>query len=474
VTLRARFDHLSAPVVGLLAAITLFALLSVDVMTLEAIQASRISIGRTRRAQTLLGSVRASLLDAETGERGFLLTGRGDYLEPFQSAVDEIPGQLTELLEAVADDPGQQRDARELVRLASKKLDELRLTIDQRFKHETAAAVAMVRSESDKQLMDRIRTLLVGLREQEERLLEARTVAARRRLDRAIWIDAAGGTGLLLLGVLLFRINRDIARREHLEVELREEVAFREQFIAILGHDLRNPLNAIAMSGQRLAAPGGVNEKFQRYPRIICSSADRMRRMVDQLLDMTRARRARGIPIEPDAETDLADLARRAADEIATANAEVDIAIDAPEQVVGTWDPDRLMQAVSNLVGNAVVHGRGRVTVRVGKQQGSAILEVHNAGPAVPEDVRERLFEPFYGATHPGTERRGLGLGLFITDRIVEAHGGRIEVQSTDADGTTFTVLLPTTPVNTRPSSSTKHGATRTRHGGPSVGREPI
>src|SRR5437763_12500458 len=124
---RARFHRLSASVVALLAAITLFALLSVDVMTLAAIQTSRISIGRTRRAQTLIGSVRASLLDAETGERGFLLTGRGDYLEPFQSAVDEIPGQLSELLETVADDPAQQRDARELVRLARRKLDELRL-----------------------------------------------------------------------------------------------------------------------------------------------------------------------------------------------------------------------------------------------------------------------------------------------------------------------------------------------------------
>ena len=445
--MRARFGQLSAPVVALLAAVTLFALLSVDVMTLAAIEVSRTSIGRARRAQTLISSIRGSLLDAETSERGFLLTGRGDYLEPFQSAVDDIPGQLTELLEVVADDPGQQRDARELVRLASKKLEELRLTIDQRFKHETAAAVAVVRSDHDKQLMDRIRALLVGLREQEDRLLEVRTVAARGRLDRAIWIDAIGGSGLLLLGVLLFRINRDIARREHLEAELREEVSFREQFIAILGHDLRNPLNAILMSGQRLAAPGAVNENSQKYPRMICSSADRMRRMVDQLLDMTRARRSGGIPIVlPDQEIDLTDLARRAADELRTANADVDIAIEAPEQVVGTWDPDRLMQAVSNLVGNAVVHGRGRVTVRVGKQQGSAILEVHNAGPAVPEDARRRLFQPFHGAAHPRTDSRGLGLGLFITDRIVEAHGGRIEVQSTDADGTTFTVLLPTRP----------------------------
>lgn len=435
-------DRRSAPIVALLAAATLFALFAVNIITLTAIDAGRVSIERTRRAQTLLSAIRASLLDAETGQRGFLLTGRADYLEPFQTAFDELPTDLTELLDVVADDPGQRRDARELERLATRKLAELRLTIDQRFKHETAAAVAVVRSDGEKQVMDRMRALLTALQDQEEHLLETRTVAARGMLDRAIWIDAIAGSALVMLGFLLFRINRDIARRKQLEADLREEVAFREQFIGILGHDLRNPLSAIAMSASRLAAPGAIGEALARYPQVIVRSADRMRRMVDQLLDMTRARRG-GIPIRPHPETDLVDITRRVADELKTANADVDISIEAPDRVVGTWDPDRLLQAVSNLIGNAIVHGTGPVDVRVHGKSESAILEVHNGGPPVPAEMHGRLFQAFHGAAHAGVARNGLGLGLFITKRIVDAHGGRIDVRSSEELGTTFTVRLP-------------------------------
>ena len=442
--MRVSSRRLSAPLVALFAAVTLFALFAVNVMSLAAIHSSRLSIARTRRAQTLLYSIRADIVDAETGQRGFLLTGRGDYLEPFQSAVDEIPSDLVELLEMVAGDTGRQRDVRELQGLTVKKLNELRFTVDLELNHETAAALAIVRSDGGKRLMDRIRALLADLRDDEDHRLEARMVAARRSLDRAIWIDAVAGTALLVLGALLFRINRDIARREQLERELREEVYFREQFIGILGHDLRNPLSAIMMNGRRLNAPFVSREVVARAGQIISSAAHRMRRMVDELLDMTRARRAGGIAIQRRPDTDLVLVARRASEELRSANPQAEVVVDAREPVFGSWDSDRLMQVVSNLVGNAIVHGRGRVDVRVRGTEEHATLEIHNGGPTLPNEIRDRLFEAFHGVADGGDERKGLGLGLFITERIVEAHGGRVEVHSTDEDGTTFTVQLPT------------------------------
>ena len=133
-----------------------------------------------------------------------------------------------------------------------------------------------------------------------------------------------------------------------------------------------------------------------------------------------------------------------AVDELRSANPRAELVVDANQPLSGTWDPDRLAQVASNLIGNAVVHGTGRVDVRVARRGDEAILEVHNAGPSIPADVVPRIFEAFERpATGMSARGAGLGLGLFIAERIVAAHGGKIEVHSTAAEGTTFLVALP-------------------------------
>jgi signal transduction histidine kinase len=159
---------------------------------------------------------------------------------------------------------------------------------------------------------------------------------------------------------------------------------------------------------------------------------------------MTRARRAGGIAIQRRPDTDLVQVARRASEELRSANPEAEVVVDARGPVLGSWDSDRLMQVVSNLVGNAIVHGRGRVDVRIHGTEEQATLEIHNGGPTLPDEIRDRLFEAFHGVAEGGAGRKGLGLGLFIAERIVEAHGGQVDVHSTEEDGTTFTVQLPT------------------------------
>jgi signal transduction histidine kinase len=260
----------------------------------------------------------------------------------------------------------------------------------------------------------------------------------------------------LLLGLILLLINRDIGRRVALEEALREQAAMQERFIAILGHDLRNPLNAVSMAARRLkeADPG---ERWAKSVNYVISGAGRMTRLVDQLLDLARARQAGGIRIRFRPGTDLSEIVRTAVDELRAANPRAEIAVIGDQPNLGAWDPDRLAQVVSNLVGNAIVHGTGRVEIRVARHAGDAIFEVQNGGPPIPPDALPRIFEAFQRPVDGDAIGRagGLGLGLFIAERIVAAHRGRIAVRSDDQEGTIFAVTLPAAPARTASARAT-------------------
>jgi len=430
-----------APLAAILAAATLLTLIAVNLMTLAGISSSRPLIVHMRAVQTLLLQTRAALVDAETGRRGFLLLGERVYLEPLERAEKSLRVLLAELRGLHLDEPSRQRRIEELERLASAMLADVRQTVDLYEDGQRRAALATVRN--GEAILDAARRLIGQLRDEEDQQLEQRTAAAVRNLEIAMWIDASAGLGLLVLGLLLYAINRDIARREALEAALRDSAKFQEQFVGILGHDLRNPLNAISVGADLLLRKETVAQDSHATLRRIASSAARMRRMVEQLLDLTRARLAGGIPVQPTPGTNLADVARGAVEELRVAHPEAQLTVHATAQISGEWDADRMAQVVSNLVGNAISHGAGGpVDVQVNGANGSAILEVHNGGAPIPADLLPRIFDPFRQAM-PATVAHGLGLGLFITRQIVLAHGGTIGVVSAQPEGTTFKVVLP-------------------------------
>jgi signal transduction histidine kinase len=187
-------------------------------------------------------------------------------------------------------------------------------------------------------------------------------------------------------------------------------------------------------------------EPHVRLLRRIASSADRMGRMIHDLLDVTRSRLGGGLPLEPKP-IDLVIVCKQVIDELEIAHSKRTIELDAPSEVPGVWDPDRLAQVVSNLLGNALDYGAPETPVRVTvDDRGAEVsLSVNNQGPAIEPDAAARLFDPFQQGAQDGraTRGRGLGLGLFIVKAIVEAHGGSIAVASTPDAGTTFHVRLP-------------------------------
>ncbi len=234
------------------------------------------------------------------------------------------------------------------------------------------------------------------------------------------------------------------AQRERLVEELERTVHFNEMFAGILGHDLRNPLGAIVAAANLLLLHSEDSKSFAWIRRILGSS-ERMARMVDQLLDFTRVRIGGGLALSRQP-CDLRELARQTVEEVELANPTWRFVFESSGDLQGHWHGDRLVQVFSNLISNAVQHGspdRPLVMRLDGTQpHGPVQVEIHNHG-TIPDELLPVLFDPFRSTNHKRDGSRGLGLGLFITEQIVRAHGGEIAVSSSKAGGTTFRLRLP-------------------------------
>lgn len=211
-----------------------------------------------------------------------------------------------------------------------------------------------------------------------------------------------------------------------------------ELLLGVLGHDLRAPLNAIVMAGELLRTTHPGDERLAQIADRIRSSSQRMTRLIRQLLDFATARLGR-LPIEPQAAS-LQDLCHTAVAEFATAGDER-LHLQISGNPDGTWDPDRLQQILSNLIGNAVQHGDPAAPILVraaGDYPETIELQVENRGE-IPPAVRNQIFTPF---TNSALSSGSTGLGLYIVDQIARAHGGEVVADSGEGR-TIITVRLP-------------------------------
>ncbi|HET9599868.1 MAG TPA: ATP-binding protein [Anaeromyxobacteraceae bacterium] len=239
-----------------------------------------------------------------------------------------------------------------------------------------------------------------------------------------------------------------------LYLQAREAVRLREDFLSIASHELRTPLSALSLqmrllegmigSGKLQVAPSSRAD-LQRRVQSGVRQVDRLTGLVNSLLDLARIRSGQ---MQLDRERfDVRDLVREVAarfeDVLSRAGRRLELQA---ESVVGLWDRSRLDQILTNLVGNAVKYGGdASISMRAEARGGHLVLQVADDGPGIPPAEIERVFERFVqGAS--GKNGSGLGLGLYIARKIVEAHGGRIRADSRAGTGTTFTVELPCEP----------------------------
>lgn len=218
----------------------------------------------------------------------------------------------------------------------------------------------------------------------------------------------------------------------------------KERFLAILGHDLRTPLGAILMSTQFILDTGGLSESHHELITRIATSSRRMNQMVADLLDFSRTQVGGAIPISR-TQMDAGAMLHAVAAEVVASYPSSKLEVDVSGDLRGAWDCDRLTQAVTNLVGNAAQHGSNESPIRITAcgEADEVVITVRNDGPVIPGELVGRIFKAMKGGRGDTSERRHLGLGLYIVDRIVAAHGGKVEVQSSETDGTAFTVRLP-------------------------------
>ena len=237
-------------------------------------------------------------------------------------------------------------------------------------------------------------------------------------------------------------------RLEHTEIELHaaEDLAkLQEQFIAVLGHDLRSPLQAVSL-GVELLMQAPLNAKWERHLLLMQRSCVRMDELIHDILDFARGRLGGGIPLALRTDGELEPQLRHVVSEVQAANSDHLIDIDIRLHHPVRCDDRRVAQLLGNLLANAVTHGGDDqpISVLARSDESQFELSVSNRGQPIPANVLARLFEPFWRA-ESDRPALGLGLGLYISAEIAKAHGGTLEVSSSVDAGTRFLFRMPLT-----------------------------
>jgi two-component system sensor histidine kinase KdpD len=261
-------------------------------------------------------------------------------------------------------------------------------------------------------------------------MARARAAEAERRRQE---------TDTVLAELRELSVERDRMEAEAIEAgALRRSDELKSALLRSVSHDLRTPLTSIIAAGTALDSPTLTEQERHELSEAVVQEGQRLSRLVENLLDVSRLESGTAEPRrEP---VDLAGVLEAARESIGGDGAEVRLGVD-PDVPTLVADPVQLERAFANLLENGVRHGGGRpVLVRSRETGGRLVVRVVDQGPGIPEQERERIFEPFY---RRGSGNRGFGLGLAIAKGFIEANGGEIAVESVPGQGSTFVVSFP-------------------------------
>ncbi len=433
----------------------------------------RVWVTHTYLVLEKLDAALANIVDAETGERGYILTGEESYLEPYNDGLKHVQENLKDLRELTADNSIQQRSLDHFESLIARKVSELQALIEIRNRNGLEDAIQGVRESAGKQHMDQVRGQIAEMKLEEDRLLKLRSAEADTSSRKARIVIVSGEVlafaFLCLAGFVVGQemmrrrwaeeevrqLNRDLERRvaertaelDERAKELARSNAELQQFAYVASHDLQEPLRMVASFTQLLAKryKDKLDDDAREFINYAVDGATRMQTLISDLLTYARAG-TQGKPLEP---TDSEALFHRVLDSLKFVIEETGAVISHDPLPMVMADPQQLGQLFQNLVTNAIkFRGEQPPHVKISVQRSGSDwkISVRDNGIGISQEHADRIFVIFQ-RLHTKTEYPGTGIGLAICKKIVERHGGRIWVEPSPEGGSTFCFTIPATSI---------------------------